>query len=138
MFISKAAEYLLRGEKGKVKELYEAFVRKINAGEMTIDVICRRERITEKTFSAPSKKRVAQVASVSRIGDYVSVYNRCDGTVALASEYDHDEDRDYLLEKLYKFACRLREAFGEEFDELFPKPSPKLRVEAAGQQKLFD
>ncbi len=138
IFISKAAEFLLKGERVKVRELYDSFVQKINAGEMSIDMICRRERVTEKTFSVTSKKRVAQAVSHSQIGDYVSVYNRNDGTVALASEYNHDEDRDYLLDKLYKFACRLREAFGDEFDELFPKPSHKMRVEAAGQQKLFD
>ncbi|MDH7601389.1 MAG: 3'-5' exonuclease [Armatimonadota bacterium] len=138
IFISKAAEYLLQGRKDKVRELYDSFVQKINAGEMTIDLICRRERVTEKTFSAASKKRVAQAVRYSEIGDYVTVYNRNDGTVALASEYNHDEDRDYLLDKLYKFACRLRQAFGDEFDELFPKPSTTMRIEAAGQQKLFD
>ncbi|MGQ9764721.1 MAG: 3'-5' exonuclease [Armatimonadota bacterium] len=138
MFISKAAEYLLRGEKDKVKQLYEDLISKINSGELVIDMICRRERITEKTFSAVSKKRIAQVVSPSRIGDYVLVYNRSDGSIALASEYNHDEDREYLLDKLYKFACRLREAFGDEFDEIFEKPSSKLRTEAAGQQRLFE
>jgi len=29
------------------------------------------------------------------------------------------------MDKLYKFAQRLREAFGDEFDALFPKPTPQ-------------
>ncbi|MGC8863704.1 MAG: 3'-5' exonuclease [Armatimonadota bacterium] len=137
-FISKAAEYLLRGEAERARELYQTLAQQINAGELPIEKFCRRERITEKTFSAASRKRIAEAAGRARIGEYVAVYNRRDGTVALASEYDHDEDRDYLLDKLYKFACRLREAFGEEFDSMFPKPSASVRSESAGQQRLFD
>ncbi len=60
----------------------------------------------------------------------MSVYQRADGTIALARDYQDDEDRAYLLDKLYKFACRLREAFGDDFDLLFPRPSAKSRMEA--------
>lgn len=132
-FISKASDYLLQGRKDDVRELYNTFVRKISAGELGVEEFARRERITEKTFSAVSKKRVAQAVTHARVGEYVNVYQRSDGTIALAQDYAGDEDREYLLEKLYKFACRLREAFGDDFDELFPKPSASLRAEAAGQ-----
>ena len=137
-FISRASDHLLRGEMSEVSKLYESTARMINSGELPIDRFSRRERITEKTFSAASKKRVAQAAGRAKIGEYVTVYDRNDGTVALAADYNHDEDRDYLIDKLYKFACRLKEAFGDEFDRLFPRPSAKSRSEAAGQQRLFD
>ena len=137
-FISEAAGCLLRGEVERVAQLYQTLARQINAGELPVEKFSRRERITERTFSAASKKRLAEAAGRTKIGEYVTVYNRCDGTVALASEYNNDEDRDYLLDKLYKFACRLREAFGNEFDLMFPKPSAGSRSEAAGQQRLFD
>lgn len=68
----------------------------------------------------------------AKVGDYVMVYQRNDGSIALADEYNNDEDRDYLLQKLYKFAGRLREAFGDDFDLLFPDPH-KTR---GGQQTL--
>ncbi len=138
-FIYKAAEHLLRGEKREVRELYDATAARIMAGELPLDKITRRERITEKTFSSASKKRMADAVRESKIGDYVTVYNRRDGTVALAKDYANDEDRDYLLDKLYKFASRLREGFGEDFDTLIARPSPMSRAEAAGQQTLgFD
>ena len=66
----------------------------------------------------------------------MSVYQRCDGTIGLSRDYDRDEDRGYLLDKLYKFACRLREAFGSDFEIMFAKPSARSRMEAAGQQTL--
>jgi DNA polymerase elongation subunit (family B) len=142
-FISKAADHLLRGETSEVRELYESTAHKINSGELAIDKFSRRERITEKTFSAASKKRVAQSldrlgTGQAKIGEYVTVYDRNDGTIGLVKDYNHDEDRDYLIDKLYKFACRLREAFGDKFDILFPRPSAKSRSEAAGQQRLFE
>ena len=111
-------------------------VDKINNGKLGIKQFARRERITEKTFTSPSKKRIAQAVGSAKVGDYVSVYERADGLVALAKDYNEDEDRDYLLDRLYKFACRLKEAFGPEFDTLFPKPSAMSKSEAAGQKTL--
>ena len=101
-----------------------------------IKEFARRERITEKTFTSASKKRLAQAAGDTKVGEYVSIYERKDGSIGLARDYQHDEDRDYLLDKLYKFANRLKEAFGAEVDAMFPKPSARSKSEAAGQQTL--
>jgi len=135
-FISNAAEHLLRGRKEEAADLYRHMARKIESGELPVDAFARRERITEKTFSSTGRKRIAQAAGKAKVGEYVRVYQRGDGSMGLVADYDHDEDRDYLLDKLYKFALRLREAFGDEFDEMFPRPSAKSRSEAAGQQTL--
>ncbi|MCL5105005.1 MAG: DNA polymerase [Armatimonadetes bacterium] len=135
-FISKAADYLLEGEKDKVKDLYQSYAHRIEAGELDIKEFARRERITEKTFTSAGKKRLARAAGDTKVGEYVSVFERSDGTIGLAREYRGDEDRDYLIDKLYKFANRLKEAFGDEFDAMFPKPSAKSKQEAAGQQTL--
>jgi len=74
------------------------------------------------------------------LGDYVTIYERNDGEIGLMENYAGDENRDYLRDKLYKFACRLREAFGEEFELLFPRPGGRItsarEAEAAGQQTL--
>jgi DNA polymerase, archaea type len=135
-FISNAADHLLQGKGHEVKDLYQAIARKIDAGQLGIEMFQRRERITEKTFSSTSKKRIAHAAADAKVGEHILVYQKNDGTIALAKDYNQDEDKNYLLDKLYKFASRLREAFGEEFDLLFPKPSAKSRSEAAGQQSL--
>lgn len=135
-FITKTTDYLIRGEKEKAREYYASLARKIEAGELPVEKFARRERITEKTFHSAGRRRLAKAAGAAKIGDYITVYQRADGEMALASDYAGDEDRDYLLGKLYKFACRLREAFGDDFDVMFPKPSPRTRSEAAGQQTL--
>lgn len=135
-FIAEAADHLMHGRKDRVGELYRSTARRIESGDLALDEFARRERITEKTFVSASKKRVARAVGSAKIGEYVKVYQRSDGSIALADDYAQDEDRNYLLDKLYKFACRLREAFGDEFDLIFPRPSARSRSEAAGQQTL--
>ncbi|MCE5324176.1 DNA polymerase [bacterium] len=139
-FISGTAEYLLRGEKDKAGELYKSLSEKISNGQLGIEKFARRERITEKTFHSTGKKRLAQAAKGMKVGQYVSIYEKNDGSIGLAGDYAGDEDRHYLLEKLYKFASRLKEAFGEDFDVLFPKPPTKKHMDPANQQtlSLFD
>jgi len=139
-FISSAVDLLLAGEKQKVSELYKQIAADIETHRMPVEKFARRERITEKTFTSDAKKRLAEAAKDAKVGEYVNVYERADGTIGLITDYKGDEDTKYLLDKLYKFACRLREAFGDEFDLLFPRPSAKTAAEAAGQQtlSLFD
>ncbi|MDH7480555.1 MAG: DNA polymerase domain-containing protein [Armatimonadota bacterium] len=138
-FISKAVDLLLRDDKRGVSLIYKELIHRIENGLLSVEQFARRERVTEKTFNSAQRKRMAAVAQGIQIGDYVTVYERNDGSLGLIEEYQGDEDRQRLLEKLYKFACRLREAFGDDFDLLFPKPSIRSRIkkaEAAGQGVL--
>ena len=139
-FISKSAEYLLSGRQELVKELYLNISKKIENGQLGINNFARRERITDKTFLSTNKKRLAQAAGKTKVGEYVLVYERSDGALALSTDYKNDEDKTYLLNKLYKFACRLREAFEPNFDSMFPKPASKSKKNKPGQQtlNLFD
>ncbi len=138
-FISMAVDLLLNNDKRGVSLLYNELIDKIENGLLPVEKFARRERVTEKTFNSAQRKRMAAAAQGIQIGDYVTVYERNDGTLGLIEEYRGDENRQRLLEKLYKFACRLREAFGDDFDTLFPNPSKISRMkeaEAAGQGTL--
>jgi len=135
-FISKAADLLVSGRGNEVRALYDETAGRINSGQMGVQEFARRERITEKTFTSASRKRLAQAAKDARVGDYVQVYQRADGSMGLAADYQNDEDREYLLDKLHKFAGRLSEAFADDFDAMFPRPSSSRRNEAAGQRTL--
>jgi len=70
------------------------------------------------------RKRAADAirGSIHAEGDFVSLYQRSDGTLGLADSYDADEDRAYYLERLYKFALRLKDALPEDrFYKLFSR-----------------
>ncbi len=135
-FIRKTAELLLKGKREEVRGLYDGMCDKIVAGELGVEEFSRRERITEKTLTSPQRRRMAAAVGDRKVGEYVHVYERADGTIGLAEDYAGDEDRAYLLEKLYKFGARLKEAFGEDFDSIFTKPAVvKKRLEK--QEGLF-
>lgn len=135
-FMVEATACLLRGEPEKAIELYQSIAQRIEAGEMPVHEFARRERVTDKTFTSTGKRRLAKAAGDAKVGDYVSVYQRSDGSMGLVKDYANDEDCGYLLGKLYKFAGRLREAFGDDFDTLFPKPLKKQPP--SDQLGLFD
>ena len=59
------------------------------------------------------------------MGEHVLVYERADGALALLADYAGDENPRYYMDKLYKFARRLEDAFAgpAEFNRCIPKPT---------------
>ncbi len=131
-FLNRAIQWLLQGQPEKVAEDYQRLARAILNGEVPIEDLCRRERITEK--SRLSHHPLHSLASRFQVGDYIMVYRRADGTLGLLEEYANDEDREHYVEKLYKFASRLSDLF-DDFDRLFPKPQTLITAER--QPSLF-
>src|SRR5207302_8908884 len=116
----------------RYRSMFDDLLKQRRGSEM----LYRRERVTEKTFTSSTKQRSADVmGDEAQVGEFMRVYERADGRLGLLEEYDIngcDARMDYYIEKLYKFACRLREGIGDCFDTLVPVPR-KLYVEAAGQ-----
>jgi len=117
---------------------YHELLDRILAGAIPIDKLARRERVTEKTFSSPARKRFAAAVAGAAVGDIVWVYERADGTLAKREDYDDDEDRGYYAERLYRFIARLAEAIGPVFESLFPPPSSEALRRATAGQTEFD
>jgi len=132
-FITQAIQWLLAGQPERVSEEYKRLAHAILNGELPIEHLCRRERITEK--SRLSHHPLYELAGRFQVGDYINVYRRKDGSLGLLEEYAGDEDREHYVEKLYKFACRLQELF-PDFERLFPKP--QTLINAQQQASLFD
>ncbi|MCS7065225.1 MAG: hypothetical protein NZL85_03000, partial [Fimbriimonadales bacterium] len=132
-FISRAVQWLLEGQPQRVAEEYRRLAHAIMGGELPIEHLCRRERITDKSRQPHHPLR--ELAGRFQVGDYINVYRRRDGSLGLLEEYAGDEDREHYVEKLYKFACRLQELF-PDFDRLFPKP--QMLIATRDQASLFD
>jgi DNA polymerase elongation subunit (family B) len=137
-FLADAVDLMLAGDLRGLSQRYRELSAQILAGEMPIGKLARRERVTEKTFSSPAKRRSAAVAGDTPVGEYISVYQRTDGDLARVDDYSGDEDCAHYVEKLYRFAHRLRDAIGPEFDDLFPRPSARTIREASAGQTHFD
>ncbi len=125
-FIVSAVDLLLQRRLEDVAALYRATIDDILNRRVPIEKLARRERVTEKTRTSANKQRSAAVVGETSIGEYITVYERVNGDLALLEEYDRngrDENAEYYMDKLYKFACRLREAFEADFDRLIPRPT---------------
>ena len=122
-FLAQAIDCLLEHDREGVAALYAQTIDDILNRRLSIDALSRRERITEKTFQSDQKRRSAAIAKNVPIGEYVHVYERAGGDLGLKDEYAHDENVRYYMDKLYKFAKRLEEAFDGDFDRLIPKPN---------------
>jgi len=132
-FLNNAIQWLLNGEPERVAAEYRRLARQILNGEIDIDQLCRRERVTAK--SKQHTHPLYPLAKRFQIGDYIMVYRRHDGSLGLREEYAHDEDRAHYVDKLYKFAMRLEPLF-PDFDRRFPKPQELIQAER--QPGLFD
>ncbi|GAB4461646.1 MAG: DNA polymerase domain-containing protein [Armatimonadaceae bacterium] len=136
VFLSKAVDLLLNERLDDLSALYHELLEKIENRELGIEQIARRERVTEKTFSSSAKKRNAEAMAGLSVGEYAVLYQKEDKSLALAEDYEDDEDIEYYQTKLYKFAQRLQAAIGEEqFDHLFPKPLTGAKRKAKEAEK---
>jgi DNA polymerase elongation subunit (family B) len=122
-FLAKAVDCLLDGDFIAIAALYADTIDDLLKGKVPIEDLARRERVTENTFQSEQKKRSARVAEGVPIGEYVMVYEKADGSLGLLSEYAGDANTKYYMDKLYKFAKRLEEAFSGSFSRYIPKPT---------------
>jgi len=132
-FLNSATQWLLNGEPERVVAEYRRLARAILNGEVDIEQLCRRERVTQK--SKQDTHPLYPLARRFQIGDYITVYRKRDGSLGLLEEYAGDEDREHYVEKLYKFAARLEPLF-PDFDAQFAKPQAIIQAER--QPGLFD
>jgi DNA polymerase elongation subunit (family B) len=138
-FIARAVDCLIAGDREGLGRAYERLADQLANGEVPVEQLARRERVTAKTLSSEAKKRSKLAAGELRVGESMLLYRRADGTLARIEEYAGDEDRWHYVEKLRKFAGRFEEAIGDDFDRLCPRIS-KQRIDAkiAGQPTLFE
>lgn len=135
-FLVAGVDYLLSGEPEKLAAHYKALLERIESRELGIDELCRRERVTEKTFISGAKERNARAMAGLKVGDYATIYQRAgDRALVPAAEYAGDEDVEYYQTKLYKFAQRLEAAIGDDFEKLFPRPLTGAKRKAAEDLK---
>ncbi len=137
-FMEIAVDAILRGEPERLAAVYRDTQEALLSGNVSIDDLCRRERVTEKTLASPQRRKSRDAARGAAVGDTITVYHRSDGTLGLRDAYANDEDRWHYVEKLHKFASRFEEVLGADFAIACPKPVRRM-VEArlSGQGTLF-
>lgn len=141
-FLQQAALTLIEGSLDDVSQLYLQLAERIQAGELGVEAFARRESVTSRTHTSPGLKRLAAAAKGVPVGYKVQVYQREDGSLALADDFRGDEDRDYLLRRLHDVARRFDVLSADEgqFRALFPRLVAKREptAERPVQLSMFD
>jgi DNA polymerase elongation subunit (family B) len=137
-FLERAIVLLFDRKEREIGKLYQKMIDALYRKEIPVEQLCRRERITEKTFQSSNKQRLRDVAAGVSRGEFLHVYERENGQLGLLEKYEEngrDENTQFYVEKLYKFACRLRDAFTGDFDSIAPKPGKR---QISTHQESFD
>lgn len=136
-FLDDAARAFIEESTDDVRDRYLDIALLIQRRRLAPEEIARWETVTEKTFTSESNKRVASAAEGERIGERVAVYQRDDGNLARLSDYDHDEDVDYLLRRLNDMGRRFEPLFTGEipYDYVFPKLTAQSDIEVIRRQE---
>jgi DNA polymerase I len=125
------ASALIQGRQAEVAPLVREAVERVRTGGFEPLAFARRESVTQKTFSAPGNRRLAQALLDKGVvvGDRVNVYRREGGELALLEEYAGDEDRGHLLKRIADFVGR--------FGDLVPDEARRAAVEDPDQLSLL-
>ena len=139
-FLERSVDLLLQEDFQGVADLYSGLVDQLKDHRVSLEDLLRRERVTEKTFHSVQKRRSARVAEGVAIGDYVMVFEKANGELGLAAEYQKpgDENTRHYLDKLYRFARRLEDAFGGSFDRWIPRPGSETSSGQGSLDLLFE
>ncbi len=136
-FLAETVDRIMERDFDGAAELYAKYANDILERRIPIEDLSRRERVTHKTFNSELKQRNARVAVGVPVGDYLQVYERNDGSLGLVEDFANDENVKYYLDKLYKFARRLENAFDGKFSDYILKPTSSGVGERAQQAMDF-
>ncbi|HWV24197.1 MAG TPA: DNA polymerase domain-containing protein, partial [Thermomicrobiales bacterium] len=138
-FIRDAARAFMEADQDEVKDLYFNLAGKIRNRELDVHDISQWTMLKPETIS--SRKRLKQLLDERpgqwTFGERVEVYEREDGSLAFAAEYDHDENTRALLKRLRDVADRFRPVFPDdaEFEAAFPLITPTTNLNLARQKE---
>ncbi len=121
-FMESAITLLLNDEASVIPQLYQEWINRLITHQVGVELLARRERVTDKTFKSAQRKRSAAAMTGIGVGEFVDVYERGTGDLGRIEDYNGDENIAYYVGKLHKFAMRLAPAFGGEAEcrKLFP------------------
>lgn len=134
-YIHDTSRAFLDEDEDGAREIYFQLGEAIIDGTLPIEQISQWTMLRENTIASRSRLKQALDANRGqwRFGERVEIYERDDGTLALASAYGNDENKTHLLRRLRDVAERFRPLFPDdaEFEATFPKLTQTTNLELA-------
>ena len=138
-FLGLAAAAFLRGQPDDVRTAYFALGERIRNRELRVAEFSQWGMVNDETKDRQVrlKRLLDRLPDTVRGGERLELYERQDGELALAAEYDQDENIGYLLRRLRDTAERFRAIFpsDSEFEAFFPSLTARTDLAAAKAQQ---
>jgi DNA polymerase elongation subunit (family B) len=139
VFMHDAARAFLEENQETVRSRYFELAEALQKRTLPVDEISqwtmlRQDRIGNRTRI---KALLDRTPGRWRYGERVEIYERNDGTLAFATDYNDDENTLFLLRRLREVADRFRPLFPDdaEFEAAFPLIKPTSSIELARERK---
>ena len=138
-FLKETAYDLMQDDRGRARERYFALAERILTKQLPLEAFSQWSMLRQSTIDRqPRLKQLLNVTSGRwRFGERVSLYERADGTLAFAEDYQQDENTTVLLRHLRDAASRFDTFFtdGEEFQAFYPLITPATSLDVARSQQ---
>lgn len=137
-FLDDAARTLMTEGLSQAREIYFRLAGELQRNEIPVEQLARTTRIREQRLA--SRTRLKQLLDAHperwRSGERVSVYERQDGSLGFADDFEDDANTAVLLKRLREAAERFRPAVDDAvFDAAFPLLTPTSDLAAARQRQ---
>lgn len=128
VFLKDATRHFLEDDRDAARERYFLLARAVQERKLEPREFSQWQMLREGTIDAHPRLRDLLRANPGRwrYGDRIEIYERQDGTLGLAEDYDRDENVQVLLRHLRDAALRFEPIFESksEFDAFFPAIQP--------------
>ncbi len=134
-FLRDAAIHFMTDHADLAREAYFSLAGTIRENLLPVDQISQWTMVNSETVEKQPRlnRLLLRVRTNQSSGERIEVYERDDGELALASDYDHDASSAVLLRKLRDTSARFEPLFSSraEFEAFFPVITPRTNLAAA-------
>lgn len=138
-FILSAAKRFMTADVDAVRDLYFQLAAAIQEKRLPVQEISQWTMLRQDKIASRTRLKKLLDANPGgwQYGERVEVYEREDGELGLASNYNNDENTTALLKRLRDVAERFEAIFVDRaaFDAAFPLIRPTTEIAVARQQK---
>lgn len=138
-FLQETAHDLMQNERDRARERYFALAERILTKQLPLESFSQWSMLRQSTIDR--QPRLKQLLNATpgkwRFGERVSLYERADGSLGFADDYQQDENTTVLLRHLRDAAGRFEPVFidVQEFDAFYPSITPATSLEVARDQQ---
>jgi DNA polymerase elongation subunit (family B) len=138
-FLRDTAFDLMQDDRSRARDRYFDLAERILKKQLPLSAFSQWSMLRQSTIERQPRLKRTLDANPGRwrFGERISLYERADGELALAEDYERDENTSVLLRHLRDAAGRFEPVFSdiEEFEAFYPLITPATSLDVARRQQ---